>query len=79
MSKISKQDTISEYSSIVCPNCNANFGSSNKNGNKINMITDPESGEHICGNCGLVLSIEKVEETRPEWRNFDSEQKTTIE
>jgi transcription initiation factor TFIIB len=75
MSKISKQDTISEYSRIVCPNCNANFGSSNKNGNKSNMITDPESGEHICGNCGLVLSIEKVQETRPEWRNFDLEHK----
>src|SRR5215204_3208027 len=75
MSKISKQDTISEYSRIVCPNCNANFGSSNKNGNKSNMITDPESGEHICGNCGLVLSIEKVQETRPEWRHFDLEHK----
>jgi transcription initiation factor TFIIB len=75
MTKISKQDTISNYSRIVCPNCNANFDSGNKNDNKSNMITDPESGEHICGNCGLVLSIEKVEETRPEWRNFDLEQK----
>jgi len=75
MSKISKQGTISEYSRIVCPNCNANFGGSNKNGNKSNMITDPESGEHICGNCGLVLSIEEVQETRPEWRHFDLEHK----
>jgi transcription initiation factor TFIIB len=75
MTKISKQDTISKYSTIVCPNCNANFNSCNKNGNKSIMITDPESGEHICGNCGLILSMESVEETRPEWRNFDLEQK----
>src|SRR5919108_4423398 len=75
MTKISKQDTISKYSRIVCPNCNANFSSDNKSGNKSIMITDPESGEHICGNCGLVLSMESVEETRPEWRNFDLEQK----
>src|ERR687887_578125 len=75
MSKILKQDTISKYSAIVCPNCSANFNSDNKNGNKSIMITDPESGEHICGNCGLVLSIDSVEETRPEWRNFDLEKK----
>ena len=76
MSKVSKQDTISEYSGIVvCPNCNANFDSSNKNSNKNNIIMDPESGEYICSNCGLVLPIEKVEEIRPKWRNFTLEQK----
>ena len=36
---------------------------------------DPESGEYICSNCGLVLPIEKVEEIRPKWRNFTLEQK----
>ncbi len=76
MSKVSKQDTISEYSGIVvCPNCNANFDSSSKNSNKNNIIMDPESGEYICSNCGLVLPIEKVEEIRPKWRNFALEQK----
>jgi transcription initiation factor TFIIB len=72
MNKRSKQNTISEYSRIVCPNCNVNFG--NKNSNNSNIITDPESGEQICSNCGLVLSIEKTSEARPEWRTFNTEQ-----
>jgi transcription initiation factor TFIIB len=32
-------------------------------------VTDPESGEIICQNCGLVIS-DKIQETRPEWRAF---------
>jgi len=70
MSKRSKQNTISEYSRIVCSNCNVNFDNSNSS----NIITDPESGEQICSNCGLVLSIEKTNEVRPEWRTFNTEQ-----
>jgi transcription initiation factor TFIIB len=73
MSKRSKQNTISEYSRIVCPNCNFNFDSDNKNNNST-IITDPESGEHICSNCGLVLSTEKAYEARPEWRTSNTEQ-----
>src|SRR5215216_3101786 len=73
MSKILKQNTISDYSKIVCPNCNANFDNDNKNNNKSSIITDPESGELICSNCGLVLSLEKVQETRAEWRYSDSD------
>ena len=73
MSKRSKQNTISEYTRIVCPNCNVNFDS-NKNSNNSNIITDPESGEQICSNCGLVLSIEKTNEARPGWRTFNTEQ-----
>jgi transcription initiation factor TFIIB len=72
MSKRSKQNTISEYSRIVCPNCNVNFG--NKDSDNSNIITDPESGEQICSNCGLVLSIEKTNEARPEWRTFNTGQ-----
>src|SRR5919108_6199338 len=72
MSKILKQNTISEYSKIVCPNCNVNYDSGNKDNNS-NIITDPESGELICSNCGLVLSPEKVQETRAEWRYSDSD------
>lgn len=53
------------------PNCNVNYD--NKNDNR-NIINDPESGEIICGICGLVLSIEKSQEIRPEWRNFNTEQ-----
>ncbi len=36
------------------------------------MISDQESGETVCGNCGLVLS-DKTVETRAEWRNFGAE------
>lgn len=36
------------------------------------MVSDPESGETICGNCGLVVSDRTVE-TRAEWRNFGAE------
>ncbi|MFZ0263527.1 MAG: transcription initiation factor IIB [Nitrososphaeraceae archaeon] len=68
---MSKSSTIFEYSKILCPNCNVNYD--NKNDNR-NIINDPESGEIICGICGLVLSIEKSQELRPEWRNFNTEQ-----
>jgi transcription initiation factor TFIIB len=40
--------------------------------NKGIKISDPESGETICGNCGMVLS-ERTAETRAEWRNFGSD------
>jgi transcription initiation factor TFIIB len=36
------------------------------------QITDLESGEIICGNCGRVSS-DKAIESRAEWRTFDSE------
>ena len=36
-------------------------------------VTDPESGELICRNCGLVIS-DKAQESRPEWRAFTSEE-----
>jgi transcription initiation factor TFIIB len=58
----------------VCPNCNVTLDNGNKNSNSRNIITDHESGEYICSNCGLVLSAEKAQETRPEWRTFNSEQ-----
>ena len=67
MNKTSKQDTISIYPKIVCPNCNVNYSNTN-------VISDPESGECICSNCGLVVSSEKALEMRPEWRIFNLEQ-----
>jgi transcription initiation factor TFIIB len=77
MRKTSKQNTISISPKIVCSNCNVNFDSANnKNSNNSNIITDHESGEYICSNCGLVLSAEKVRDTRPEWRTFSTEQST---
>jgi transcription initiation factor TFIIB len=47
--------------STVCSVC--------KNGRP---IADPESGEMVCSDCGLVFS-EKAPENRAEWRNFGSE------
>ena len=37
------------------------------------VITDPESGEIICSNCGMVL-LDRIEESKPEWRNFRDSQ-----
>jgi len=37
------------------------------------VITDPESGEIICSNCGMVISQNTEDNTRPEWRSFGSE------
>ena len=37
--------------------------------NNEKLITDPDSGEVICNNCGRVLS-DKLLETGPEWRTF---------
>jgi transcription initiation factor TFIIB len=61
------KNIVSVYSKTVCPNCNANYSSSN-------IITDPESGELICSNCGLVLSSEKAQEVGHEWRSFNPEE-----
>jgi transcription initiation factor TFIIB len=47
--------------SMVCPVC--------KDGRQ---IADPESGEQVCSDCGLVFS-ERATENRPEWRNFGPE------
>jgi transcription initiation factor TFIIB len=49
--------------SVICSTC----------GKGQTVITDPESGEIICSNCGTVIS-DKTEETKPEWRNFTDNQ-----
>jgi transcription initiation factor TFIIB len=36
------------------------------------MVTDPESGEVICRNCGIVM-LDKIQESRPEWRAFNAD------
>ena len=36
-------------------------------------VTDPESGEIICRNCGLVIS-DRIQESRAEWRAFTSQE-----
>ncbi len=53
-------------SSLRCSNC------STKGVKSAIVITDPESGEVICSNCGMVIS-QNIEDTRPEWRSFGSQ------
>ncbi|MGB6628746.1 MAG: transcription initiation factor IIB, partial [Nitrososphaeraceae archaeon] len=36
------------------------------------VITDPDCGEIICSNCGMVLSDKIQESSRPEKRTFNS-------
>jgi transcription initiation factor TFIIB len=38
------------------------------------VVTDPESGEIICSNCGMVISQNIEDNTRPEWRSFGSDE-----
>jgi transcription initiation factor TFIIB len=38
------------------------------------VITDAESGEIICTNCGMVMSNDKSLQQTPEWRAFDANQ-----
>src|ERR671936_2754067 len=53
----------SSSSSLICLICN-----------KAKAISDPESGEVICGNCGMVISDKLQESNRPEWRSFNTEE-----
>jgi len=38
------------------------------------IITDSESGEVICSNCGMIISDRNQEINRPEWRFYSAEQ-----
>lgn len=39
---------------------------------KKSILTDAETGEHFCRNCGYVVS-EKIEDSGPEWRSFSND------
>ena len=49
--------------SITRSTCNHN--------NNGQIVTDPESGEIICRNCGTVM-LDNVQDSRPEWRTFST-------
>jgi transcription initiation factor TFIIB len=70
MNKKEKQDNnnISTITSItsMCPIYN-----------KHHTITDPQSGEIICSNCGMVISDIIQEATRQEWRAFSTQEANT--
>ena len=44
------------------------------NNNYTDIITDPESGEVICSNCGIVITEKSEDITNPEWRAFTAEE-----
>jgi transcription initiation factor TFIIB len=48
-----------------CPKCG-----------KSNIVTDPENGELICSNCGLVLEADMIDRG-PEWRAFTVSEKNS--
>jgi transcription initiation factor TFIIB len=50
--------------SIICSICYKKEG---------HAVTDPESGEVICSNCGMVM-VEAISENRSEWRAFKTEE-----
>jgi transcription initiation factor TFIIB len=56
------QKVINSSSLILCSLCNMDT----------NILTDLESGEVICTNCGSVMN-DKLQETKAEWNTFDSE------
>jgi transcription initiation factor TFIIB len=49
-------------SSFMCLICKTNH-----------TVTDPESGEVICSNCGTVISDRNQEISRPEWRFYSAQ------
>jgi transcription initiation factor TFIIB len=51
---------------IVCSICGKAKGKT--------VIIDPESGEIICSNCGIVISDKVQDMSRPEWRAFSAEE-----
>src|SRR5919198_223509 len=63
MNNSTKFTTASSSSSLICLICN-----------KAKAISDPESGEVICSNCGMVISDKLQESNRPEWRSFNTEE-----
>jgi transcription initiation factor TFIIB len=71
MNMTSRQDTISLHSKIVCINC-SDSNNIDSQINNTNIITDPETSELICSNCGMVVSSEMAQEPRAEWHHFDS-------
>ncbi len=58
-----KIDSSVNPQSRKCSNCGSN-----------QIITDIESGEIICSNCGQVISNNMLEDNRPEWRTFSTEE-----
>jgi transcription initiation factor TFIIB len=62
------------YKQTVTTNSNSCYVLHNNN-NYTDIITDPESGEDICSNCGIVITERCEDIVNPEWRAFTAEEK----
>jgi len=60
------QKIINSSSLILCSLCNKHT----------NILTDPESGEIVCTNCGSIIN-DKVQEIQPIWNIFDAEDRNS--
>ena len=65
MSIIKKVPIINSRLVDKCPECSSN-----------NLVHDNDTGETICGDCGLVV-YEQMMDKGPEWRAFTSEEKAS--
>jgi transcription initiation factor TFIIIB Brf1 subunit/transcription initiation factor TFIIB len=64
--KIVSRQSDTSYSPwiIICPICNDDRDKT--------VIADPECGEIICSNCGMVISDKMQESNMPDWRAFNT-------
>ena len=62
---LNDKKTITTTNSVTCSVCRNNY---------TDIITDSESGEVFCGDCGMVISEKSEDITNPEWRAFTAEE-----
>jgi len=63
---VSKKEGVARQRSVdICPECGS-----------ANLIHDYDTGETVCGDCGLVL-YEQMMDKGPEWRAFTQEEKAS--
>jgi transcription initiation factor TFIIB len=65
----SRDSHLSDSSDISCTSCATTKRYERKGKDQLRTITDYESGEIICGICGMVIS-DRIQSNGPEWRNF---------
>ena len=70
---IQQQNNKKILTASTCPVCHNN----DNNNNDTDVITDPESGEVFCSNCGIVITEKSEDISNPEWRAFTLEEKNS--
>ena len=62
---LNDKKTTTTTNSVTCSVCRNNY---------TDIITDSESGEVFCGDCGMVIGEKSEDITNPEWRAFTAEE-----